>query len=136
MSPFLAPVEGQLEITLILHRPAVQRKDDVPILQAAFIGRTTGLGVRHDQSAVARQAQGGGQHRRDVLHEGAYFAPVNVAVFPQLEVNILNDVAGDGEADTLAASRLREDERVDPHQLAFDIHQRAAAVPALMDASV
>ena len=40
-------------------------------------------------------------------------------------------VAGNGKAQSFAAARLREDERVDAHHAAIHIHQRAAAVAGI-----
>src|SRR4051812_49368523 len=56
---------------------------------------------------------------------------MHVAVSLELLVDGLDDIAGNGESDTLAAARLREDERVDADQAALHVNQRAAAVAGI-----
>src|SRR5262249_34421550 len=65
---------------------------------------------------------------RDVLEEDADLAAVHVALLLQLAIDVACDVTRDGEADSFAAPRLREDEGVDAREAAIHADERSAAV--------
>src|SRR5271157_1414145 len=60
---------------------------------------------------------------------------MHVTFGANLVVDVAHDVAGNGEAESFIAARLRQDESIDADDAAVDIHQRPAAV-AWIDGSV
>ena len=61
---------------------------------------------------------------------------MDVAKFQKLRIGGSDDTGGNGEAETLIASRRREDEGVDADEFAVDVDERAAAVGAGINGGV
>src|ERR1043166_4179408 len=71
------------------------------------------------------------ERRRDGLYEYADVAPMYSPLLANLPVYGLHDVAGNGETQPLAAAGLRQNERVDPDDVAIRINQRPSAVAGI-----
>ena len=104
---------------------AVEFDDDVTPLNAGLCRRRVGIDLGHQGSLGFGHAEGLGQFRGDDLHLDADHAPDHLALFLQLRDHHLGHVAGDGEADALAAGH---DGGIDAHHFALEVEQGAAAV--------
>src|SRR3974390_3936205 len=74
---------------------------------------------------IARQFQSLSQIRSDRAHVNPNLPAVYVALGPELVVNVLHHVAGNGKTQSFAATGLGEDEGVDANHTSVDVHQRA-----------
>src|SRR3974390_634318 len=77
---------------------------------------------------IARQFQSLSQIRSDRAHVNPNLPAVHVALGPELVVNVLRHIAGNGKTQSFAATGLGEDEGVDADHTSVDVDQRAAAV--------
>ena len=112
----------------VLRRLAVDRHQDVAGLQAGRLRRPARPDVRHDHPGVARQAEAAGHLRRDGLQAHAHFLPPQLPVLLELPERRAHRRARNREAESVAAARRREDERVDADDLAADVDERPARV--------
>src|SRR6185503_7452861 len=62
------------------------------------------------------------------LRADADLSAANTAVLPNLLNDVANDIARRGEAETLVATRLRQDEGVDANDVSIHVDERASAV--------
>ena len=119
------------EIVRIGDRLAVDRGDDVAALHAGGGGGQILLRRGHQRAARLLEAEVVGQIRGHILNLDADPAARDRAVLLELLHDVLDDVAGDGEADADAAARRREDRGVDAHHLAFGVEGRAAGIAVI-----
>jgi hypothetical protein len=91
-------------------------------------GRPRGCHVAQDDAPVAWESESRGQHRRHGLGVDTDHAAPHAAGRAQLLEHVADDVARRRETDAFAATRLRQDERVDADDRPVGVDQRAAAV--------
>src|SRR5215468_3876529 len=109
--------------------------DHVALLQARALGRAFPLDVADDHAANILESEIRGDVRSDSLNADAQIAAPDVAAFYQLFGDASSHVSRDREADADVAAGRRDDLRVDPHEFARRVDQRASGI-ALIDRRV
>jgi len=89
------------------------------------------LAVAEHHTPVARKLQSGRDRGRNRLGEDTDLTPPHSAVGADLVVHEANDVARSREANPLAATRLTEDQRIDPDHGTIGGHQWPSAVAGI-----
>src|SRR4029453_12222625 len=119
--PNRARVNVDAQLTAILHTLVVERQHDVPRLKPGTFRRPAWDDVREHHTGLGRDVKRFRDQRGHRLRKDANLAPPYATVFSDLTEHVADDVARGGEADALAAARLRVDERVDANQPALGI---------------
>src|SRR6202042_1988458 len=88
-----------------------------------------------DHTGVLRQTEPSCHRGRNGLRINADSSAMNMSFMPDLVVDSVHEITGDGESEAFAATRLRQDESVDPDHASVRVNQRPAAV-ARIDRSV
>src|SRR5439155_20009571 len=117
-----------LQLTVVVDHGTRERHDDVVLLKTRGRSGTSRIHARDDRPARVAQPERLHQLAGQGLHRDADPAPRHLAAVDQLPGDALDDVRGNGEADTLAGGH---DGRVDADDLAAKIHEGAARVAGI-----
>ena len=105
-----------------------QLGNDIALLDAGLGGGTVLDDARHVRAAIGAQLVGAGIERVDARKRGAQVRMNRRLAVNNLVGNVLGVVNGNGKAHARAGARVALDERVDAHQLAVVVNERAAGV--------
>ena len=105
-----------------------QLGDDVALLNAGLGGRTVLDDARHVRAAIGAQLVGAGVERIDARKRGAQIRMNRRLAVDNLVGDVLGIVDRNGKAHARAGARIALDERVDTHELAVVVNERAAGV--------
>ena len=106
----------------------VQLGNDIALLDAGLGGGTVLDDARHVRAAIGAQLVGAGVERVDARKRGAQVRVHWRLTVDNLVGNVLGVVNGNSKAHARAGARITLDERVDTHQLAVVVDERAAGV--------
>ena len=105
-----------------------QLGNDVALLNAGLGGGTILNDARHIRAAIGAQLVGTGVERVDARKRGAHVRMHRSLAVDDLVGNVLGVVNRNGKAHARAGTRVALDERVDTHELAVVVDERAAGV--------
>ena len=112
----------------VLHATAVDGQHHVTWLKVGILCRRTGLHPGDDGALGLVDLEGLGQLVGEILNRHAEQAALDLAMLDQRVHDAHGHVDRDGEANADVAAVGRQDRGVDAHQLAAQVHQRAAGV--------
>src|SRR6516162_9227738 len=118
-----------------LDRPIIHSANYVTDLQSSRFSRAAGQHIGDDNPIVLLEPKSFRHGGRDGLRSGLDFRPVNVTILAQTAVHELDDTRRNREAETLTAAARRKNKGIDAEHVAFNVHERAAAVSRI-DGSV
>ena len=117
------------QFAAVFHWFSVDFQNHVASLDAAFLGRTGGADIAHEDALHIFQVHRLGNARRNVLHHDAEVRAIDFAVIENLAHHAARHVDGNGKSDSFIAARsVRKDGGVDSDQFAAIVHQRAAGI--------
>ena len=105
-----------------------QLGDDVALLNASLGGRTVLDDACHVRAAIGAQLVGAGVERIDARKRSAHVRMHRRLAVDDLVGNVLGVVNRNGKAHARAGARVALDKRVDTHELAVVVDERAAGV--------
>ena len=105
-----------------------QLGNDIALLDASLGGRTILNDARHIRAAIGAQLVGAGVERVDARKRGAHVRMHRRLAVDDLVGNVLGIVDRNGKTHARAGARIALDERVDTHELAIVVDERAAGV--------
>ena len=105
-----------------------QLGDDVALLNSGLSSRTILDDARHIRAAIGAQLVGAGVERVDARKRSAHVRMHRRLAVDDLVGNVLGIVDRNGKTHARAGARIALDERVDTHELAIVVDERAAGV--------
>ena len=105
-----------------------QLGDDVALLNAGLGSRTVLDDTCHIRAAIGAQLVSAGVERIDARKRSAHVRMHRCLAADNLVGNVLGVVNRNGKAHARAGARVALDERVDAHELAIVVDERAAGV--------
>ena len=112
-----------------------QLGNDIALLDAGLCGRTVLNDARHVRAAIGAQLVSASVERVDARKRGSQVRVHRRLAADDLVGNVLGVVNGNSKAHARARARVALDERVDAHQLAVVVNERATGV-ARVDGSI
>ena len=132
MLPIFASASSRMMCDVVFNGGAVEADDDVAGAHAGSIGIRSLLHAEMTIPVRARRTQLFGESRRQRLQgDAGDGAALDFTELDELVHHVPREVAWHGEADALVAAGFAEDGRVDAHELAARVHQRAAGVAGI-----
>src|SRR6185369_4460395 len=99
--------------------------------QPCVLTGTSRHNIRNDHSRIGAEFESGREFGRDRLHADSSFTAMQVTILTKLWISVGNDCTRNGETQSLVAAALRENERVDSHQFAVDIHEWTTTIAGI-----
>src|SRR5215204_4150180 len=118
---------------VVLDLLTVDRDDDVPSLEACFLGGTAITNIAHQYSARVFQSECLGRVLLQILDTNAEHSAMDLSVFEQLLHNRLGHVRGNRESDSNIPTRWSTGKylRVDTYKFGIEIHKSTAGISSI-----